>query len=308
GMDFTGILTVVNEQGGVHINKSFQPLMDSTSRAAGTSDVPVQKASRKKKTGASETGTFATTAMADVGEKEISAEGNVGATQESEFVAAKGKSKLRPQRRRRKDVISPMVGENLVEEEVGDGEGLEVTKRRCLRKATSTEVDAAVDSEETESDEDVRKLASDSDVNNEGQSNKRRQKQIARTGPSKRPRKAKSLHASEAEHKVEGLSDQIVGSDGGVSREEMEGGDVPKAFKVEEDEEDDVIVRREGKGPIMEFGGKGKDQSWRRRRRRRRGRRRRRSRRRRRKKKKKKKKMWALMMLWVKDHPPESCI
>ncbi|GAB2270295.1 hypothetical protein Dimus_005198 [Dionaea muscipula] len=110
-------------------------------------------------------GTSTTTSVADVGEKEVSAQGVVGATQGSEAVAAKGKSKPRPQCRRRKDVISPAVGENLVEEEAGDGEGLEVTKRRHLRKVASTEVAAAVDSEETESDEDVRKLASDSGVN-----------------------------------------------------------------------------------------------------------------------------------------------
>ncbi|GAB2295931.1 hypothetical protein Dimus_030079 [Dionaea muscipula] len=150
-MDLAGILAVVNEQGGGHINKSFQPLMDSTSGAAGTSDVPVQKVSRKKKTGPSKARTSATTVVADVGEKEVSAEGTVGATQET-------------------------VGENLVDDEAGDGEGLKVTKGRRLRKVASTEVAAAMDSEETKSDEGVRKLASDSDVNKEGQSIKRHKK------------------------------------------------------------------------------------------------------------------------------------
>ncbi|GAB2297753.1 hypothetical protein Dimus_031840 [Dionaea muscipula] len=50
---------------------------------------------------------------------------------------------------------------------------LEVKKRRRLRKAASTEVVAAVDSEETQLDEDVLRLASDSDVNKEGQTKKR---------------------------------------------------------------------------------------------------------------------------------------
>ncbi|GAB2281705.1 hypothetical protein Dimus_016275 [Dionaea muscipula] len=98
---------------------------------------------------------------------------------------------------------------------------------------------------------------------------KRRQKQVAGIGPSNRPRKTKSsfkdviLPTSEAvgeeeekeeEHKEEDPSDQTVGSDGGMSREEMEGGEVPKAAKiveVEEDEEDDDDGQRDGQGTIM---------------------------------------------------------
>ncbi|GAB2266095.1 hypothetical protein Dimus_001122, partial [Dionaea muscipula] len=103
---------------------------------------------------------------------EVSAEGTVGATQESEVVAAKGNSKPRPQRRRKKDVISPTVGENLVDEdeemeEETQAVDLQVRKRRRLRKSTSIPV-AEVDSEETQSDENVPKLASNSDVNKEG--------------------------------------------------------------------------------------------------------------------------------------------
>ncbi|GAB2270153.1 hypothetical protein Dimus_005060 [Dionaea muscipula] len=55
-----------------------------------------------------------------------------------------------------------------------------LTKRRHLRKATSVIVVAAADSEETESDKDVRKLASDSNVNEEKQTKKRNQKSTRR--------------------------------------------------------------------------------------------------------------------------------
>ncbi|GAB2297903.1 hypothetical protein Dimus_031987, partial [Dionaea muscipula] len=74
-------------------------------------------------------------------------EENVDATQKSEAVAAKEKSKPRIQRKRRKDVISPGVGENLVDEDVEDKEerGLVVRKRRRLKKATSEEEAAAED-------------------------------------------------------------------------------------------------------------------------------------------------------------------
>ncbi|GAB2273537.1 hypothetical protein Dimus_008327 [Dionaea muscipula] len=151
-----GILKVVNEQGGGHINKSFQPLMESPSGAAGTSDVPVQKVSKKKKIEASKAGTSAMTDVANVGEKEVPSEGTVGATQDSEVMASKGKFKLKTQCKRKKDVISPAVGENLVE----------------------------VEDKEEDQKEDV--------VTESVVMKKRRRKQVARTGPSKRPRKIKS--------------------------------------------------------------------------------------------------------------------
>ncbi|GAB2266084.1 hypothetical protein Dimus_001111 [Dionaea muscipula] len=90
-------------------------------------------------------------------------------------------------------MVSPAVGENVVGEKEGDDEGdklekavdegLQVRKRRRLRKATSIPVVETGDSEETESDEDVRKLAVDSGMNKEEQTWKRRERQAARTRP-----------------------------------------------------------------------------------------------------------------------------
>ncbi|GAB2290284.1 hypothetical protein Dimus_024563 [Dionaea muscipula] len=190
GMDLAGILKVVNERGGGHINKSFQPLLDSTIEAIGTSEVPVKKVSRQKKSVASEAGTAATTNVANVVEKEVLSEGTVGITQESEAVVDKGMTKLKPKRLRKKDVISPAVGDNLmeieeaVEEEVEEEETLEVRSRRQLQKATYSLRAKSVDSEETKSDEVMSK---------EERTKKRHQRQQARTWPSKRPRKTKSL-------------------------------------------------------------------------------------------------------------------
>ncbi|GAB2290150.1 hypothetical protein Dimus_024433 [Dionaea muscipula] len=205
------------------------------------------------------------TDVADVGEKESASEENVDATQESKAIAAKEKSKHRIQRKRRRDVISPGVGENLVNEDVEDKEegGLEVRKRRRLKKAASEEEVAAEDSEKTQSDEDVQGLASDSDVHREGRTKKKHQKQVARTGPSKRPRKSKSPLASEVvgeeeeekeeEFREENPSDRTVGSDGGIDREETDGEEGEKDQDNEEGEGDeDDIVQREGKGTIVE--------------------------------------------------------
>ncbi|GAB2272786.1 hypothetical protein Dimus_007605 [Dionaea muscipula] len=120
-------------------------------------------------------------------------------------------SKSKPKRSTKpgkENVISPAVEENEVDVEARDGEGsqsdktieeetqtvdadvpvageeLQVRKRIGLRKATSIQVAEAGDSEETQSDEGVpERLAADSDVNKGGQTRKRRQKQVARTGP-----------------------------------------------------------------------------------------------------------------------------
>ncbi|GAB2273548.1 hypothetical protein Dimus_008338 [Dionaea muscipula] len=170
GMDFAGILKVVNERGGRNINKSFQPLLDSTIEAAGTSEVPV-KVSWKKKTPASDAGTFeteaATTDVADVSKRDVPYEGTVGITQESEVVVDKGMTKLKPKRLRKKDVINPAVGDNLmeieeaVEEEAEEEETLQVRSRRQLQKATSSLGAKSVDSEETKSDEHIEENPSD---------------------------------------------------------------------------------------------------------------------------------------------------
>ncbi|GAB2283836.1 hypothetical protein Dimus_018323, partial [Dionaea muscipula] len=121
----------------------------------------------------------ATFEVADVGEEEAPTDGTVSGTQESEVVASKSKSKPKAEPRPNKDVVSPTVEENKVDAEAGDDGGsqsnkaveegmqtvdadipvvseeLQVRKRRHLRRAISTEVVAARDSEETQSDEDV---------------------------------------------------------------------------------------------------------------------------------------------------------
>ncbi|GAB2271240.1 hypothetical protein Dimus_006082 [Dionaea muscipula] len=175
-MDLAGILKVVSERGGGHINKSFTPLMEEG--ATGTSDVPVKMVSRKKKIPASDAGTSeteaATTVVADVSKKDVSSEGTVGATEESEAV--------KPKRLRKKDVISPAVGDNLMEieevmeEEAEEEEALQVKSWRISKATTVPEV-KNVDSEETQSDEVI---------SEEGRIKRRLQKQTTRTGPSKR--------------------------------------------------------------------------------------------------------------------------
>ncbi|GAB2268608.1 hypothetical protein Dimus_003563, partial [Dionaea muscipula] len=134
----------------------------------------------------------ATSEVADVGEEEAPTEGTVGGTQETEVVASKSKPKpkIKP---KKKAVISPVVGGNVVGEVEGDDEGdkvekagdadLQVRTRRRLRKATFVPVPETRDSEETELDENVQRIASDSGVNKEEYAKKRRQKQVARTGP-----------------------------------------------------------------------------------------------------------------------------
>ncbi|GAB2275757.1 hypothetical protein Dimus_010507 [Dionaea muscipula] len=255
-MDLAGILKVVNERGGGHINKSFQPLLDSTIEAAGTSEVPVKKVSRKKKSTTSEAGTAATTDVADVVEKEVPSEGTMGITHESEVVVDKGMTKLKLKRLKKKDVISPTVGDNLmeieeaVEEEAEEEETLQVRSRRQLQKTTSFLGAKSVESEETKSDEVISK---------EERTKKRHQKQQARTEPSKRPRKTKSSAqdvlppASEAvgedkeeeeeeEHIEENPSDQSDWSDVDASM-----GD-----EKEDEEVEDDVVHREGKGVAVE--------------------------------------------------------
>ncbi|GAB2290371.1 hypothetical protein Dimus_024651 [Dionaea muscipula] len=98
----------------------------------------------------------------DVGtveEKEVPTKVTVGGTQESEVVVSKGKTKRKSQPKK-KDIISPAVGENEVEAEVDD-------------------------SKETQSDEDIQmeRPAADQVMNKEGQTRKKFQKQVARTGP-----------------------------------------------------------------------------------------------------------------------------
>ncbi|GAB2298047.1 hypothetical protein Dimus_032124 [Dionaea muscipula] len=101
-------------------------------------------ASRKKKTAASEAGTAATTDVVDVVEKEVLSKGTLGITQESEAVVDKGVPKPKPKRLRKKGVISPAVGDNLMEikevaeEQAEEGGTLQVRCRRQLPKAMSS--------------------------------------------------------------------------------------------------------------------------------------------------------------------------
>ncbi|GAB2276022.1 hypothetical protein Dimus_010764 [Dionaea muscipula] len=187
-MDLAGILKVMNERGGGHINKSFEPLLDSTTEAVGTFEVPVKKVSRKKKTAASEAGTAATTGVADVVEKEVPSEGTVGITQQSEVVVDKGMTKPKPKRLKKKGVISPAVRENLMEieealeEEAAEEEMLRVRSRRRQQTTSSPEA-KGMDSEETKSDEVISK---------EERIKKRHQKEQGKVGPFKRLRKTLS--------------------------------------------------------------------------------------------------------------------
>ncbi|GAB2265897.1 hypothetical protein Dimus_000928 [Dionaea muscipula] len=180
-MDLSGLLKVVSERGGGHIIKSFQPLLDpSTEAAAGTSEVPVKKISRKKKPAASD--------AAGMELKEVPSEGTKSDTQESEAVLKEGVSRARPKRMRKPYAISPAVGDNLLdieeaaEEEVDEEETLIARSRWVLPKAAFFRVQEA-DKEETESDEVIGKVE---------RLKRRRQKQEARTGPRKRARNAKS--------------------------------------------------------------------------------------------------------------------
>ncbi|GAB2278488.1 hypothetical protein Dimus_013169, partial [Dionaea muscipula] len=106
GIDLSGILKVVSERGGGHIVKSFQPLLEATTEAPGTSERPMQKILRKKKSTTFEVDTAATTDVEDVEKKEVPSEGTMGNTQESEVVGEKGMAKARPKRLRKKHVIS----------------------------------------------------------------------------------------------------------------------------------------------------------------------------------------------------------
>ncbi|GAB2270894.1 hypothetical protein Dimus_005757 [Dionaea muscipula] len=82
--------------------------------------------------------------------------------------------------------------------------------RRRLKKATSVLVDETRDSEETQSDEDVRKLASDSNVNKEEHIKKRRQKQPARTGPAAKKARTDKEKVSLVEEETEPIKEPVV--------------------------------------------------------------------------------------------------
>ncbi|GAB2290621.1 hypothetical protein Dimus_024900, partial [Dionaea muscipula] len=169
-------------------------MLEPTSGTVDTSEP--NKAVRAKRTKKS------TSEVAIVGDEEGPTEGTVDGTQESERLPLE-QIKARGEPRPKKDVVSLAVGENVVEEDEGTqsdkavekerqtvdtdvpvvGGDLQERKRRHLRKATSIEVVGAVDSGETQSDENVPTLAYDSDVNKEEQTKNRRQKQVARTEP-----------------------------------------------------------------------------------------------------------------------------
>ncbi|GAB2273163.1 hypothetical protein Dimus_007966 [Dionaea muscipula] len=87
---------------------------------------------------------------------------------------------------------------------------LQVRTRRRLRKATSVEVVAVVNSEETQSDEDVLRLASDSGMNMEVQTKKRHQKQVARIRPPTKKAKIDKGEASVMEVETEPSKEPVV--------------------------------------------------------------------------------------------------
>ncbi|GAB2288387.1 hypothetical protein Dimus_022719, partial [Dionaea muscipula] len=133
------VLKVVSERGGGHIAKGFQPLLGLTTEAvAGTSEVPVKKISRKKNPAAS--------GAADVEQIEVPSKGTVSNTQESEAITKKEVSRARPKRLRKQHVISPVVGDNLLdieeaaEEEEEEEETLVARSRRLLLKTNFDEV------------------------------------------------------------------------------------------------------------------------------------------------------------------------
>ncbi|GAB2286415.1 hypothetical protein Dimus_020824, partial [Dionaea muscipula] len=134
GMDLSGLLKVVSERGGGHIVKIFQPMLDPTiEEVAGTSEVPVRKISRKNPV---------TSGVVDVEPIEAPSKGTVSNTQESEAVMKKEASRARPNRLGKPHVISPAVGDNLLdieevaEEEEDEEETLIARSRRVLPKTT----------------------------------------------------------------------------------------------------------------------------------------------------------------------------
>ncbi|GAB2286296.1 hypothetical protein Dimus_020713 [Dionaea muscipula] len=90
------------------------------------------------------------------------------------------------------------------------GEQLQVRKRRRLKKATFVPMAEAGDSEETQSDEDVRRLAVASDVNKEEQTRKRRQKQVARTGSAAKKARTDKEKVSLVEVEIEPIKEPVV--------------------------------------------------------------------------------------------------
>ncbi|GAB2268585.1 hypothetical protein Dimus_003540 [Dionaea muscipula] len=168
--------------------------------------------------------------VVDVGEEleKAPTEGTVGGTQESAVVASKTKPKPKA-KAKKKDVVSPAVGENIMGEGEGDDEGekvekvgdveLQVRPRRRLRKATFVPVAKTGDSEETESDENVQRIASESEVNKEGQTKKRRQKQSARTGPAAKKAKTDKGKVPLEEVETEPLKEPDVA--GSLTAEEL---------------------------------------------------------------------------------------
>ncbi|GAB2275903.1 hypothetical protein Dimus_010650 [Dionaea muscipula] len=126
---------------------------------------PVKKVVRSRK------GKKATTEVVAVEEEEALTEVSVGGTQGSKAIASRTKSQ-RKTRSSKKDIISLAVGENEVE------------------------VEAEGNSEETQSDEDTQteRPAAVLIVCKQGQTRKKRQKQVARTGPAaKRAKTGKPL-------------------------------------------------------------------------------------------------------------------
>ncbi|GAB2276362.1 hypothetical protein Dimus_011092, partial [Dionaea muscipula] len=246
GMELSRLLKVVSERGGGHIVKSFQPLLDpSTETAAGTSEVPVKKISRKKKHAASD--------AADVEHRTVPSEGTESNTQESEAVLKEGATKVRPTRMRKPHVISPAVGDNLLdieeaaEEEEDEEETLIARSGRVLPKTAFVRAQEA-DKEDTESDEVIGKARKAKSSVQEDEEKEEVRFQIKDSSPS-----AEELDKeideilAEAEKKEENLYDRTIRSDvaTGTGDEEKKDG-----LEKEDGEEKDV-GQRDGKGVIV---------------------------------------------------------
>ncbi|GAB2288008.1 hypothetical protein Dimus_022355 [Dionaea muscipula] len=247
-MDLSGILKVVSESGEGHIVKNFQPLLDlTTEAAAGTSEVQVKTISRKKNPAASGSDTAVTIDMADVERTDVSSEGTVSNTQESEAVIKKRVTRPRLKPLRKKHVISPATGDNLLdieeaaEEEDEEEETLVARSRPVLPKTTFDGAQGA-DEEETDLNEVVGK----------GKRIKRRYKEIDEIFAQalQHPFISESLITLDVlvqEQIEENPPDRASGSDVAASI-----GDEKEEDEVEKDDSgDEDVGQREGKRVVV---------------------------------------------------------
>ncbi|GAB2292073.1 hypothetical protein Dimus_026321 [Dionaea muscipula] len=169
----------------------------------------------------------------------------------------KGVTSPRPKRLRKKHVIGPAVGDNLLEieevpEEEEDEEEMLIARSRQVLPKTTFDGAQEVDEEETESDEVIGKGE---------QIKRRRQKQVARTGPFKRPRKLKSPAKdvlpsnSEAVREDEDKEEEKIEENPSVRASGLDvatgTGDEEEEDGLEkDDDEDEDMGQRDGKGLV----------------------------------------------------------